>query len=96
MYDITVLLHALLVSGAIILSNIGARHVVEDLKDIEIFAHPYMLYVYIFCMAFIGTRDPYVSGGVAVLYATARALSTSMGPPNSANIARLAHSARSV
>lgn len=47
----------------VIMSNIGAKYILSDMchKHEEIFSNPNMRYVYIFCMSFIASRDPYMS-----------------------------------
>ena len=64
MYDI----NTLAISIAILLSNIGARHVVADVEHISLFNNPYMCYVYVYCMAYIGTRNLLASLSIPVLY----------------------------
>lgn len=72
MYDIQVLMNTLTgtlaISTAILLSNIGARHIVADVEHIALFSYPCMCYVYVYCMAYIGTRDFVASFVIAVLY----------------------------
>jgi hypothetical protein len=72
MYDLNTLTNTLTgtlaISTAILLSNIGARHIVADVEHIALFAHPYMCYVYVCSMAFIGTRNILASLYIAVIY----------------------------
>ena len=65
------LLNALIISFAIIISNIGARYIHLDLNSERqrfILEHPYTRYLYIYCMSFIGVRDFQLSAVVTVIY----------------------------
>lgn len=56
---------------AIILSNIGARYVITDLDNkgwSAFFGQANMIYLYIFCMAYLGCHDIVISGTLSVLY----------------------------
>ena len=70
MYDVIYILNTVVVSMAIILSNIGARYIIADVdqKQNKLFAHHNMLYLYIFCMAYVGTRDPLMASVVSAMY----------------------------
>lgn len=63
-------LQAIIVVSCIILSNIGARYIMIDMhrRHEKLFSHPNMRYVYIFCMAYLGSRDPYLSFVAAFMY----------------------------
>ncbi len=78
MYNINALTNTLAgtlaISVAILLSNIGARHIVADVEHIALFAHPYMCYVYVYCMAYIGTRDYIAALVIAMLYGVVKLL----------------------
>lgn len=54
----------------VILSNIGARYILIDLdrKHGHIFGHPKMVYLYIFCMSYLGSRDPLLSLMMSLCY----------------------------
>ena len=66
-----VLIDAIVVVFAIIMSNIGARYIIMDVqkRHEKLFAHPHMRYLYIFCMAYLGARNMYIAAGAAVAYA---------------------------
>ena len=75
MPDTSYLLNALSLSVAIIISNIGIRYIVLDLDSKmkgstigNLLAHPNARFVYIFCMSYIGIRDPVVSAIMGALY----------------------------
>ena len=63
-------LESIIVVLCIILSNVGARYIIIELhqKHGQLFGHPKMKYLYIFCMAYLGSRDPLLSAGTAVAY----------------------------
>ena len=55
---------------AVIMSNIGARYVIDDVNNRHktIMSHPNMCYLYIFCIAYTGANDVYLAITAAVLY----------------------------
>jgi hypothetical protein len=55
---------------AIIFSNIGARYIILDIdkRYAKYFGHDKMRYVYIFSMAYLGSRNIYLSLLVALVY----------------------------
>lgn len=67
---LVLLAQSVFLSMAIIMSNIGARYIVMDLdkRNGTLFAQPYMRYVYVFCMSFLGSRNPYIAGVIVGLY----------------------------
>jgi len=52
------------------MTNIGARYIFMDInrRRERLLGHPMMRYFYIFCMGFVGTRDPKVSLIIVALY----------------------------
>lgn len=55
---------------AVIISNIGTRYIMIDLheKHPNLLSHPAMRYIYMFCIAYMGSRDPVLSFGFMLLY----------------------------
>lgn len=70
MVNVKVKADAIFLVLAVIMSNIGSRYIMVDLheKHGNLFAHPSMKYVYMFSMAYMGSRDPVLAGACAVLY----------------------------
>lgn len=62
--------YLLLVALAMITSNLGARFMLtESDKHIEkILAKPYMKYLYVYCMAFVATRDAILAMIAVLIY----------------------------
>lgn len=66
--------NTILLGVAVLISNVGARHVIADLEHIQLLSHGHMCYLYVFCMAYITTRDALVALQITFLYATIRKL----------------------
>lgn len=64
-------INSVIISIAIILSNIGARYIVVDLDQKgwdRVFGHPNMRYLYIFCMCYMGTHDVVTALMLSMVY----------------------------
>lgn len=61
---------SLMMIFAIIFSNIGARYIIMDIdkRHSKYFGNDKMRYVYIFSMAYLGSRNIYLSSLVALVY----------------------------
>lgn len=55
---------------AMLLTNIGARYIMLDInhKRDKILGHPYMKYIYVYCMGMIGTRNFLLAGIITTIY----------------------------
>jgi hypothetical protein len=70
MMKITEMLPSLLIGFSLIVSHIGARYIHLDIdqRKERLFAHPYMRYLYIYCMAFIGVRNLEIAAIITAIY----------------------------
>jgi hypothetical protein len=61
---------ALMLVFCIIMTNIGSKYIMIDAQKRhgDFLNDPKMIYLYIFCMAYLGGRDPMLALGASVLY----------------------------